>query len=206
MRRLIVASRNDNKVKELQRIITELPYDVRSLAEYPDMPEVEETGATFVENACLKAQAAAEYTGCLALADDSGLVVDALDGAPGVRSARFAGAHGENQDKANNELLLQRLEGVPVHNRTARFVCAIAIADFHGIIWKGEGTVEGSISTRLQKGKYGFGYDPLFVPAGHTHSFAEMNDKQKDALSHRGKALRLAKKFLQGLTSDIESW
>lgn len=202
MRRLVVASRNDNKVKELQRILKNLPFQVYSLADYSNIPEVDETGSTFEENACLKAKTAAKYSECLAIADDSGLAVDALNGEPGIYSARYAGAQGKEQDRANNELLLERLANVPEKERTARFVCAIAIAEPQGIIWKGEGLVEGSISTKLQKGRYGFGYDPLFVPAGWTRSFAEMDDKQKDKLSHRGKALRLAKKFLRDLTTN----
>lgn len=201
-RRLVVASRNPKKAAELMRILEGLPFDVTPLSEYPDMPETEETGATFAENARLKAVAAARFTGELALADDSGLEVDALGGAPGVFSARYAGVEGPGKDAANNALLLERLAAVPPERRTARFVCAVAVADPQGVLWEGEGVVHGRIAAEPRGGPDAFGYDPLFVPDGYDRTFAEMAPAEKDALSHRGRALALARKFLRHLTEE----
>lgn len=200
-RRLVVASHNPKKVAELERILADMPYVVQSAAAYPEMLDVVEDGKTFQENARIKALAAAAYTGELAIADDSGLEVDALGGEPGVRSARYAGIEGGRAtDAANNALLLERLSGVPESERTARFVCAIAIADPEGIVWEGIGTVEGRITTEARGPKDAFGYDPLFVPEGDERTFAEMRADEKDALSHRGQALTFAKEFLKRLT------
>lgn len=201
MRKLVVASRNRKKVLELERLLAGLPFVVESLAAYPDMPEVEENGETFQDNARLKALAAAKYTGELVIADDSGLEVDALGGEPGVRSARYAGVKDETRrDGANNALLLERLAAVPEGKRTARFVCAIAIAEPTGIVWEGAGTVEGRIAMEARGPKDSFGYDPLFIPEGEVRTFAELTADEKDALSHRGRALALAKEFLKRLT------
>lgn len=204
-RQLVVASRNKKKVAELVRILADLPYKVESLEAYPDMPETEETGATFLDNARTKALEAARFTGHLALADDSGLEVSALNGAPGVLSARYAGNGGRGSDAANNALLLERLATVPTGERGARFVCAIAIANSSGIVWEGEGIVAGWIGTELRGGPDSFGYDPLFFPEGSALSFAEMDPQAKDQLSHRGKALDMAKVFLQHLTYEGEA-
>ncbi|NLN26626.1 MAG: RdgB/HAM1 family non-canonical purine NTP pyrophosphatase [Firmicutes bacterium] len=201
MRTLVVASRNPKKVQELQRLLEGLPYLVQSLAAYPGMPEVVEDGATFQENARLKALAAASYTGELAIADDSGLEVDALGGEPGVLSARYSGVDDpQARDVANNALLLERLAGVPHARRTARFVCAVAVADPTGVLWEGAGYVEGRIATEERGPKDAFGYDPIFLPEGSDRTFAEMTAEEKDAISHRGRALALAKEFLRSLT------
>lgn len=201
MRTLVVASRNPKKVQELQRLLEGLPYLVQSLAAYPGMPEVVEDGATFQENARLKALAAASYTGELAIADDSGLEVDALGGEPGVLSARYSGVDDpQARDAANNALLLERLCGVPHARRTARFVCAVAVADPTGVLWEGAGYVEGRIATEERGPKDAFGYDPIFLPEGSDRTFAEMTAEEKDAISHRGRALALAKEFLRSLT------
>lgn len=201
MRTLVVASRNPKKVQELQRLLEGLPYLVQSLAAYPGMPEVVEDGATFQENARLKALAAASYTGELAIADDSGLEVDALGGEPGVLSARYSGVDDpQARDAANNALLLERLAGVPHARRTARFVCAVAVADPTGVLWEGAGYVEGRIATEERGPKDAFGYDPIFLPEGSDRTFAEMTAEEKDAISHRGRALALAKEFLRSLT------
>lgn len=200
MRRIVVASRNQKKVNELVRLLEGMPFDVSSLADYPEMPETEETGSTFAENAAIKALAAARFTGELAIADDSGLVVDALGGEPGVYSARYAGVQGPEMDAANNALLLERLEQTPPEQRTARFVCAVAIADRTGVLWKGQGTVEGRVAEALRGPADAFGYDPLFIPEGFMQTFAEMDPAAKDGISHRGRALQQAKAFLQGLT------
>ena len=201
MRTLVVASRNPKKVQELQRLLEGLPYLVQSLAAYPGMPEVVEDGATFQENARLKALAAASYTGELAIAYDSGLEVDALGGEPGVLSARYSGVDDpQARDVANNALLLERLAGVPHARRTARFVCAVAVADPTGVLWEGAGYVEGRIATEERGPKDAFGYDPIFLPEGSDRTFAEMTAEEKDAISHRGRALALAKEFLRSLT------
>lgn len=200
-RPIVVASQNPKKVKELVRILSGLPFEVRSLEAYPDMPETEENGATFADNARIKALAAADYTGEIALADDSGLEVDALGGEPGVLSARYAGLEGgRGSDAANNALLLQRLAGVPTEQRTARFVSAVAIAAPGEVIWQGEGVVEGRIAAQPSGETDAFGYDPLFVPTGYTQTFAQMSPQEKDAISHRGRALECAKSFLEDLT------
>lgn len=187
-------------------MLRDLPFDVQSLADYPDVPEVDETGETFAENARLKALHAARFTSQLALADDSGLIVDALGGAPGVRSARYAGVEGPGKDTANNALLLENLASVPPGERTARFVCAIAIAGPDGVLWEGEGSVEGRIGTELRGTADSFGYDPLFYPLGYDESFDDLAPEEKDRISHRGRAIRLARDFLEHLTRKGSSW
>lgn len=190
MRKLVIATKNAGKAREMAAILSDLPYEVVSLADYPDAPEVEETGATFVENATIKAKAYAEFTGELTLADDSGLEVDALDGAPGVYSSRFAPS-----DLKRVAKLLELLKSVPKEERTARFRCAIAITEPDGVVRTCEGSVEGIISREI-KGSNGFGYDPIFfVPELGKH-MAELTSSEKNAISHRGKALEKAKKLL----------
>lgn len=149
----------------------------------------EETGTTFVENALLKARAAADQTGLVAIADDSGLEVDALDGAPGVRSARFAGE--PSDDAANNALLLRRLAAVPPEKRAARFRSVVAIVTPDGSEFVSEGTLEGTV-LRVPRGSSGFGYDPLFVPLGLDRTLAELTMEEKNRISHRGQAVRRA--------------
>ncbi len=157
-----------------------------SLDDFPGCPSVTEDGATFQKNAEKKAREVARYTGCDALADDSGLVVDALDGAPGVYSARFAGANAD--DTANLEHLLQSMARVADGQRSARFECVLSLATTDGRVKNFFGSVEGHIE-RQPRGNSGFGYDPVFVPKGENRTFAEMEAEQKDAMSHRGKAL-----------------
>lgn len=157
-----------------------------------DFPEVVEDGETFADNALLKARSACEISGMPAVADDSGLCVDVLDGAPGVYSARYAGNHGD--DSANNALLLKNLENVPKDKRTARFVSAVACVFPDGDEFTVEGSCEGIIGF-AEKGENGFGYDPLFYVG--EQSFAELSDSEKDKLSHRGKALKLLKERLE---------
>ncbi len=172
-------------------LLADLPYEVVSLADYPDAPEVEETGVTFIENATIKAKAYAKFTGELTLADDSGLEVDALDGAPGVYSSRFAPS-----DPERNAKLLDMMKDVPDEQRTARFRCAIAIAAPSGDVRTCDGAVEGTIA-RERKGTNGFGYDPIFyVPELGKH-MAELTADEKNAISHRGKALEKAKGLLK---------
>lgn len=184
--RIVLATRNREKLAELRRILGDLDVELVPADEL-GLDDVEETGDTFEANALLKARAAAEEAGSPAMADDSGLVVDALEGAPGVRSARFAGVHGD--DEANNAKLLAELEDVPDDERTARFVCAAALVTPDGREWVRHGTMEGRI-VREPRGDGGFGYDPLFVGEGETRTNAELPAEVKDARSHRGAAFR----------------
>jgi XTP/dITP diphosphohydrolase len=186
---VVLATRNLHKLDEVRRILAAAgaSVDLVSVALFPDVPDVVETGLTFAENAVLKATATATATRLPAIADDSGLAVDALNGMPGVFSARWAGRHGD--DAANLELLLRQVADVPDPRRGAAFVCAAALATPSG------GTVveEGRLTGRLAhepRGTYGFGYDPVFIPDGETCTTAEMSPAEKDAVSHRGRAFR----------------
>jgi len=186
---VVLATRNLHKLDEVRRILAAAgaSVDLVSVALFPDVPDVVETGLTFAENAVLKATATATATRLPAIADDSGLAVDALNGMPGVFSARWAGRHGD--DAANLELLLRQVADVPDPRRGAAFVCAAALATPSG------GTVveEGRLTGRLAhepRGTYGFGYDPVFIPDGETRTTAEMSPAEKDAVSHRGRAFR----------------
>ncbi len=192
---LVIATRNRKKVEEIRRILGGLDVELRSLDDFPGCPDVEETGETFAENAALKARAVAAYTGKAALADDSGLVVDALGGEPGVRSARYAGQGAT--DGQNLRKLLYELRGTPEEARTARFVCVVALAGPDGTVRSFEGTVEGRVG-REPLGVSGFGYDPVFYPEGHGRTFAQMSPAEKDGMSHRGRALRKLKEHLSG--------
>ena len=183
---LVLATHNQGKIVELQRILDAQGLAVRLLSATDlDLPEPVEDGATFADNALLKARAAVQASGLASLADDSGLVVDALDGAPGVHSARYAGAHGD--DDANLRLVLERMEGIA--QRSARFVCVAALVTPAGEETTATGVVEGDL-TETPRGHGGFGYDPIFQPSGHRVTTAEMSPADKDAISHRGKAFR----------------
>ena len=192
---IVLATHNAHKVTELRRILADLDVDLLS-ADDVEIPEVEETGTTFEENALLKARAASEATGLVAIADDSGLEVDALDNAPGVRSARFAGSHGD--DDANLALVLDRLEGVD--HRRGRFVCAAALVTPDGDEETVRGVLAGEI-THGPRGTNGFGYDPIFQPVGDDRTTAEMSPEEKDAISHRGKAFRALRDVIQPLVA-----
>lgn len=185
---LVLATRNKGKIAEVQRLISlHAPQiTLRSVSEF-NLDDVEETGTTFEENALLKAETIARQTGLPALADDSGIAIDALDGAPGVYSARWSGVHGD--DAANVAKVLLELSDVPDEDRGAQFVCVIALAhpDGRSIIVRGE--VEGVVR-RNPIGNHGFGYDPIFQPDGYAITTAQMDPETKDAISHRGKALR----------------
>jgi XTP/dITP diphosphohydrolase len=187
--RLVLASLNQHKITELARILArgQVGVDLVGLGEFPGAPDVAETGATFAENALLKAEAAAEFTGLPSVADDSGFCVDALNGMPGVLSARWSGKHGD--DEANLQLLLGQLADVPDERRGAYFACAAALRLPSGRQHVSEGTVHGRV-TRLPRGENGFGYDPVFVPDRSELTTAEMTAEAKDAISHRGRALR----------------
>jgi XTP/dITP diphosphohydrolase len=192
-RTLVVATRNAGKLREIVALLTGLPVQVVSLEAYPDLPEVEEPHDTFAANATAKACETARATGHWALADDSGLAVDALDGAPGVLSARVAGS-----DPARIAWLLAQLSGAPVARRTARFVCALCLASPESVLGQWEGTAEGVILDEA-RGHDGFGYDPVFLDPGTGRTFAEMTRDAKSAISHRGRALRAFAADLPGL-------
>ena len=195
MRRLVIATKNAGKAREVAQILAGLPYQIVSLADYPDAPDVEETGSTFVDNAIIKATAYARYTGELTLADDSGLEVDALDGAPGVFSSRFAPT-----DPERNSKLLDLMKNIPDEKRTSRFRCAIAIAEPDGSVKTCEGAVEGIIAHE-PRGANGFGYDPVFYLPDLGKHMAELTADEKNAISHRGKALQAAKDLLLEFSS-----
>jgi XTP/dITP diphosphohydrolase len=189
VRRIVLATRNGHKVRELQVIladlIEELDLEIVGMGEFPDVAEVVESGVTFEENATLKAVAAVQATGLPALADDSGLAVEVLGGAPGVFSARWAGTRG--QDRANLELLLGQLYDVPDEHRSAAFVCAAVLALPDGTVVVREGRMPGSL-TREPRGDNGFGYDPILLVEGDSRTSAELTFEEKNAISHRGKA------------------
>ena len=187
--KFVLATRNSHKATELKRILEELELDCELLtvADFPSAPEVEETEDTFEGNALLKARALANFTGLAAIADDSGICVDALDGNPGVLSARWSGAI-ENIDRANLELVLEQIKGVPAENRGAKFVCAAVAVFPDGKELVAIGEMYGNLLD-APTGENGFGYDPIFVPIGLSKTTAEMSASEKDAISHRGKAL-----------------
>jgi len=193
--RVVLATRNPGKIEELRRILSGL--EVVGLAEYPGAPDVAETELTFAGNALLKARAIAAHTGQTAVADDSGLCVDALNGMPGVFSARWAGRHGD--DEANLELLLGQLADVPAALRGAHFACAAAVTLPDGAERVAMGRIDGRVID-TPRGTGGFGYDPIFVPDGESRTTAEMPAADKDAISHRGRAFRALAKILPEVT------
>jgi XTP/dITP diphosphohydrolase len=194
--RLLLASANQGKLRELRTILAGLPVELVGLTEagLGDPPEVEETGDTFLENALLKARAYAGWSGLAAVADDSGLEVDALGGAPGVRSARYAGRGAS--DQANLDKLLHAMAGVPPERRAARFRCAAALVDPEVGEWHAEAAWEGRLLD-APRGADGFGYDPVFLPAGWELTSAEVDQATKDAASHRGQAFRALRPAIQ---------
>jgi XTP/dITP diphosphohydrolase len=202
---VVLATRNAAKLRELARILSAedrasqdggAQIRLAGLDEFPGAPDVPETGATFEENALLKARAIADYTGLPAVADDSGLCVDALNGMPGVLSARWAGGHGD--DQANLELVLAQVADVPDARLGARFVCAAALVAPGAREWVVTGQVEGRL-IRAPRGSGGFGYDPIFLPDGFGQTTAEMTAEAKDAISHRGRAFRALTPFIRTL-------
>lgn len=188
---LLVATTNKGKIKEIESFLRDLPFTIHSLADFEHTTQVAETGKTFEQNALLKAQGYAQQTGILTLADDSGLEVIALNGKPGVYSARYA-----KTDAARNQKLLRELEGIAMENRSAQFQCVIAICDpKKNITHTFTGIVEGFITTRIE-GTNGFGYDPVFMYPPLQTTFAQMSKSQKNTISHRGQALKKAKVWL----------
>ncbi len=184
--RIVVGTRNKAKLAEIEAMLADFAIHVVSVAEFPGAPDVEEDGDTFEANATKKATELAQALGEWVLADDSGLEVDALDGRPGVYSARYAGEPCD--DAANVAKLLAELEGVPAERRTARFRCAIALASPGRVEWVVSGACEGRI-VDAPRGENGFGYDPVFLYESFGRTFAEVEPEQKNAVSHRGRAL-----------------
>lgn len=200
MKRIIFATGNEGKMKEIREILAELPVEVLSMKEAGIQADIVEDGKTFEENAVIKAKAIAELSGEIVMADDSGLEIDYLNGEPGIYSARYMGEDTSYRNKNNH--LIQRLEGVPEEKRTARFVCAIAAAFPDKTVWTTEGVVEGIIGYE-EKGENGFGYDPIFYLPEYQCTTAQLTEEKKNEISHRGKALRkMAEKLKERV--DIE--
>jgi XTP/dITP diphosphohydrolase len=205
MIKLLVATNNPGKVREYQALLKGLPLTLTYPAREDIDIEVEETGSTFAQNACLKATAYARTSGLLTLADDSGLEVDALAGEPGTRSARYAGQGASDEDRYR--LLLSKLERVPWQQRTARFRCVIAVARPQGEVHTAQGTCEGVIAFE-PRGEHGFGYDPVFYMPAHGQTMAELEPEVKNRISHRARAAEGARRILQELlcsTTNLEN-
>lgn len=196
---ILVGTKNAGKIRELNNMLAELPVNLRSLSEFEDITEPEETGKTFAENAALKAVYYAQKTRLATLADDSGLEVQALGGAPGVYSARYAGENASDAEKISK--LLQDLQDAKDENRSARFVCAIALTNEKGeIIFQTKGLCRGKIAF-APSGENGFGYDPVFVPEGFDRTFGELSREIKSRLSHRARAIEKIIRFLRGFAA-----
>jgi XTP/dITP diphosphohydrolase len=189
---VLIATTNSGKVGEIREILGDLPIVLHSLSEWPEVKSPEETGMTFAENARLKARYYAQATGMFTVAEDSGLMIDALDGAPGVQSARFGGEQSTYPEKFT--LIYNALAGRPSAPRTARFVAALAVADADRIVFETEGAVEGEIAPEPRGGS-GFGYDPIFYYPAFGSTFAEAGDR-KSSVSHRGRAFRHLRSWL----------
>ena len=192
--KLVLATNNIHKIREITEILSGLDVEIVTKDAFHDFPDVDETGATLEENAALKAAAIFEFTGLPSLADDSGLEVNALDGEPGVNSARYAGPGCTFAD--NNRKLLAALEGIPKDKRSARFRCVIAVCFGKDDLRFAEGIVDGRITTEIH-GKQGFGYDPIFEIPHLGQTFAEMPAELKNSMSHRGKAVEKARKIIE---------
>ena len=203
MKKLLLATRNKGKIEEFHRILEEIaPGEIElvGLDQFPDLADVEETGATFEENALLKARQMSAATGLPAIADDSGLCVDALGGDPGIFSARWSGVHGD--DEANLHKVLDQIKDVPDANRTAYFICVAALVLVDGDSRCEEGRFHGRL-LHHPVGENGFGYDPIFSPDGYSISSAQMSAADKDAISHRGKALRAIAPHVRKMVAEL---
>jgi XTP/dITP diphosphohydrolase len=200
---VLLATGNRHKLREIREMLEGTRYRVVSLADIPDAPEIIEDGDTFRANADKKARTLARHCDRVTVADDSGIEVDALNGAPGVHSARFAGGSGDDADDANNQLLIEKLRDVPYAERTARFRCALAIVHPDGRALYSDGTVEGHIASE-EIGEGGFGYDPLFLLAGDPQgrTTAQLSPAEKNAVSHRGQALNALLPLLDELSGS----
>lgn len=191
---LVVATKNKKKFKEIKEILKGFDLDISSLADFKKTPRIIENGKSFKENAVKKALKISRFSGKLTMGEDSGLCVNALKGAPGIRSSRFSGRN--KSDAKNNEKLLKLLGSMPVHKRKASYVCAVALADKRGLIGVVEGNCSGVIGFKA-KGNSGFGYDPLFIIPKYKKTFAELGEKIKHKMSHRYRALEKAKNIIQ---------
>lgn len=196
MNSIFIATKNKGKVNDFQKLFSSYQVEVKSLLDNHGLPDVEETGSTFEENAALKAETIAARLQTPVLADDSGLMVDVLDGRPGIYSARYAGE--EKNDLENLKKVLQDLEGVPDEARTARFVCVLAVAIPNQQTLFKKGFCEGKIA-KHPKGDNGFGYDPIFIPSGYNKTMAELSQEEKNKISHRHQALLQLDSWLKEL-------
>lgn len=196
MKEVIIATKNRGKAKEFVEMFEPLGYSVKTLLDYPEIEDVEETGTTFEENAVLKAETVSKLLGKVVISDDSGLMVDALEGRPGVYSARYAGE--QKNDQENMDKVLKELEGVPLEERTARFCCTLAIANPESGTQTFTGTCEGIILEE-KRGEYGFGYDPIFFVAEEGKAMAELPPEKKNSISHRANALKKLKEQLSNV-------
>ena len=203
MRKLVLATQNQGKIKEFERLLAEFASDVQvlGLQDFPDMPDIAETGSSFIENSLLKARGICEFTNLPTLADDSGLCIDYLNGDPGIYSARWSGVHGD--DAANISKVLLQLEGVAPNKRSAHFVCEVALVFPNGHKHQGRELIEsGKLSgfiTLSPRGTAGFGYDPIFQPVGSDLTLGEFAHGEKDKISHRGIAMRAIAPRILGL-------
>ncbi|MBU0951283.1 MAG: XTP/dITP diphosphatase [Elusimicrobia bacterium] len=201
--KLVIATDNKNKLREIKEIaaVMKVPgnIEILSLGDFQNAPEVVEDGLTLEENAIKKAREISEFTGLIALADDTGLEVNKLNGEPGVYSARFAGEQCSYED--NNKKLLSLLKDIPDSKRTARFRCVIAVVVPNGKTYTVEGVMKGKIAAKAQ-GDNGFGYDPIFIPEGQNKTFSQMSSEEKNKISHRGAALRKSKEILLEILSN----
>ncbi|WP_078545257.1 XTP/dITP diphosphatase [Litchfieldia alkalitelluris] len=187
MKDLIIATKNKGKVRDFKELFSSKGFTVKSLLDFPELADVDETGKTFIENAALKAEQISKELDCIVIADDSGLSIDALNGDPGVYSARYAGEHKSDAD--NIKKVLKQLEGVPEDKRNARFHCALALTIPEGETHIVEGTCEGMIAFE-QKGEHGFGYDPIFYIPELNKTMAQLTSEEKNKISHRANALK----------------
>jgi XTP/dITP diphosphohydrolase len=193
LKKIVIATANSHKLREIEQILSGIPARILSLKDYPEIPPIIESGESFRENAWIKAKTVHHHSGLLSLADDSGLEVDALDGAPGIYSARFAGP--EKNYSENNIKLLTVLKNTPIERRGAQFRCVVSIIG-PDIEKFAEGIVRGKIIGAL-RGSAGFGYDPLFVPDGYEQTFAELGDVLKNQISHRARAFQAAREIVE---------
>jgi XTP/dITP diphosphohydrolase len=194
---VIVATRNKGKIREIRQALKGLGLRIYALSDFPDVPEIEEDGKSFTENALKKARFYSKYFGKLTIADDSGLEVDCLKGLPGIYSARYAKEGASSQE--NNQKLLREMQGLPISKRGARFKCVIAVVSGDGKEAIAEGSCKGSIGFK-EKGKKGFGYDPLFILSNYGKTMAELSLEEKNRISHRGKALRKIRRIIQSFS------
>jgi XTP/dITP diphosphohydrolase len=200
MIRIVLATNNKHKIKEIKNVLSDLQAEILTLEDFSNFPKVEEAGKTLGENAIIKAKAIFQFTGLPSIADDSGLEVDALDGAPGVLSSRFAGEHCSYQD--NNRKLLSLMKDIPWEKRGARFVCVVALAKDINHILTVKGEIGGVIAFE-EKGENGFGYDPVFYSPKLNQTFAQLPLEEKNKISHRSRAFMKAKKLIQkGFLND----